>query len=89
MIYSPDGALASKMLPHLEGLKGVIAIKKSAGRAPMDSGLDDKYIERLKKMVDDDIAIKDFYSIDEFKSTMDELINTSDPIMPNLYQENA
>jgi CRISPR-associated protein Cst2 len=46
-MLSPMGALTSTMLPHLSGMEGAIAIRRRVGLAPLYSGLQADFIEKL------------------------------------------
>jgi CRISPR-associated protein Cst2 len=81
-MLSPQGALTSTMLPHLTGMEGAIAIRRNAGLAPLYSGLQADFIEKLVALADEHCEIRVFRSVSEFATIMNELLEHSIPAMP-------
>jgi CRISPR-associated autoregulator DevR family len=88
-LLSPQGALTATMLPHLTGLRGVIAVCKSTGRAPIYSALQEDFIARLSELSSESCTISSFDTIDAFHTQMRTLIETSYPAFPATYQERS
>jgi CRISPR-associated autoregulator DevR family len=86
---SPQGALTATMLPHLTALQGAIVLRTSAGRAPMYSGLVPDFVERLRKLVDDEVSISSFETIDTFREQMQALIHSSTPALPARFHDDV
>jgi len=78
-ILSPGGARTSSMLPHVSSLMGAICIRHSVGRAPVYSGLDPRFIERLQALKIGDMTVHAFDGIEGFAETMDTFIASSVP----------
>jgi CRISPR/Cas system-associated protein Cas7 (RAMP superfamily) len=85
-VLSPGGATTSRMLPHLSGVIGAVAVRTQAGRAPLYSPLQDDFIGQLQGLGSDECLIFPFYTIVEFNDVMRRLISKSDPCMPKAYQ---
>jgi len=82
-ILHPLGAHTATMWPQLSGLEGAIAIRKSIGRAPTYSPLEDNYLAVLQQLTtDDDCMLFQFDSIVAFKQIADFLIDNSIPAFP-------
>jgi CRISPR/Cas system-associated protein Cas7 (RAMP superfamily) len=80
-ILSPSGALTATMLPHLTSVVGAIVVRKTTGRAPMYSGLQDDFIDRLMKMSDESMQVIPFHSVDDFYTAMNQLVTSSVPYL--------
>lgn len=85
-ILSPDGALTAKLLPHLTGLKGIIFIRHSSGRAPLYSPLEDDFMTRLNELDYPDSDKYTFQDINQFCSYMNELAKHTIPAVSHLTQ---
>jgi CRISPR-associated protein Cst2 len=81
-LLSPQGALTATMLPHLTGLQGVIVARRSTGRAPIYSALQDDFIPRLCALASESCSVSTFDVIDEFHTQMRALIDTTHPALP-------
>lgn len=81
-LLSPQGALTATMLPHLTGLRGVIALRTAAGRAPLYSALQEDFVERLSALADETCMVYPFETVDTFHRHMQALIETSCPSLP-------
>jgi CRISPR-associated autoregulator DevR family len=84
-LLSPDGAMTATMLPHLTGLQGAIVVRKTVGRAPMYSALEQDFIAQLCAMRNDDCQVFPFDTVHAFYTLMQELIATSVPCLPASY----
>ncbi len=82
-LLSPDGALTAKLLPHLTGIRGVIAVKKGAGRAPIFSALVNDFTEQLQALEIDDCEYLVFENIAQFSQHMKRLANGTAPVNPS------
>jgi CRISPR/Cas system-associated protein Cas7 (RAMP superfamily) len=78
-ILSPSGALAATLLPHLTSVLGAIVARKTVGRAPIYSGLQNDFIDQLMKISDESIQVMPFHSADSFCAAMNQLITSSEP----------
>lgn len=81
-LLSPSGALTSTMLPHLTGVEGVIAVRNTAGRAPIYSPLQSDFIERLKSLESETCLIFPFMDVTALNICMGSLIEESYPALP-------
>jgi CRISPR-associated protein Cst2 len=81
-ILSPNGALATTMLPHITGLVGAVVIQESVGRAPIYSPLSSDFVIRLTAMQKRGCTVSKFESVDEFSVIMEKLIEHSKPYLP-------
>jgi hypothetical protein len=81
-ILSPSGARTATMLPHLTGLSGVLAVRSSAGRAPMYSALETDFIDRLAALETTECRMHPFQSVDAYNTLMNHLIENSSPCLP-------
>jgi CRISPR-associated autoregulator DevR family len=79
---SPEGALTATSLPHLTGLTGVIAVRGSAGRAPLYSPLDTEFAAHLAAMSTAACQVFPFESVEGFHALLNQLIETSEPYLP-------
>jgi hypothetical protein len=67
------------MLPHVTNLVGAICIRHTVGRAPIYSGLDVRFVERLQALKIADMTVYPFDGIEMFAEVMDTLITYSIP----------
>ncbi len=81
-LLSPEGALTAILLPHLAGLAGIIAVRSSAGRAPLYSPLETEFVAHLTAMSTAACQMLPFKSVEEFHALINQLIETSDPYLP-------
>lgn len=81
-ILSPMGSHTATLLPHLTALSGAIVARIVVGRAPIYSGLDSNFIQHLSAMADAANQVYTFYSVEEFKLHIDNLIANSIPSLP-------
>ncbi len=79
---SPEGALTATSLPHLAGLAGVIAVRSSAGRAPLYSPLEAEFAAHLAAMSNAACQVFPFESVEGFHALLNQLIETSEPYLP-------
>ncbi len=85
-LLSPQGALTATMLPHLTGLRGVIAVCTSTGRAPLYSALEEDFIPHLSALASESCRISTFETIEEFHTHMRALIETTRPALPAAWE---
>lgn len=79
LVLSPSGAQTARMLPHVTTLVGAICIRQMVGRAPICSGLDCHFVERLQALRIPDLRVYPFESIEGFAEIMATLIADSIP----------
>ena len=85
-VLSPSGALTATMLPHLVGVVGAIVIRTTTGRASLYSALENDFITRLQGLQIADQHVIAFDGIDDFSVKIGELIMSSYPCFPSVYQ---
>ena len=78
-VLSPGGAHTATMLPHVTSLVGAICMRHTVGRAPVYSGLDLRFVERLQALKMADLTVFAFENIEAFAEVMDTLITNSVP----------
>ena len=86
-LLSPQGALTATMLPHLTGLRGVIAVCTSTGRAPLYSALKEDFIPHLSALASESCRMSTFETIEEFYTHMNALIETTRPALPAAWEQ--
>jgi CRISPR-associated autoregulator DevR family len=79
-ILSPGGARTATMLPHVTELVGAICIRHTIGRAPVYSGLDPEFVQRLRALRMADLTVYPFENINQFGDAMERLITSSVPV---------
>jgi CRISPR-associated autoregulator DevR family len=81
-LQSPSGAMTATLLPHLSGIKGVVAVRTEAGRAPLYSPLAADFITQLEQLASPSCLIFSFHSPAEFQAVFERLLRDSYPILP-------
>jgi CRISPR-associated autoregulator DevR family len=81
-LQSPSGAMTAALLPHLTGIKGVVTIRTTAGRAPLYSPLATDFVQQLESLATDSCLIFPFGSLSEFHALFQRLLTDSYPVLP-------
>lgn len=81
-ILSPGGARTAAKLPHCSGLKGVVMVQRTPGRAPIYSPLDREFVTLLSSLGSPHREAFAFNTITEFNAIMTDLIAHSEPYLP-------
>lgn len=81
-LQSPSGAMTAALLPHLTGIKGVVAVRTEAGRAPLYSPLETDFITELEQLASASCLILPFHSLAEFQTVFEALLTKSYPVLP-------
>lgn len=85
-IQSPSGAMTTTLLPHLTAIQGVVAIKATAGRAPLYSPLSSDFVSELENIATDSCLIFPFNNLTEFHIMFQRLLSESYPVQPGIQQ---
>jgi CRISPR-associated protein Cst2 len=86
-VQSPSGAMTATLLPHLTGIQGVVAIKTTAGRAPLYSPLAQDFMTHLEQLAMETCLIFPFHNLTEFHLIFQRLLAESFPVQPVLEQK--